>query len=110
MATCPEQLSIPDYKSEPLDHSWPQKRAHVDVTSAEETDNRVKESVHETIKKRGEGLTEATSDKTTDAKVEFKLTNSVTQFNVRSALGNLLELMKLVDKHVFLQSTSDETQ
>ena len=86
------------------------KRAHTDVTATEETDDRVKESVHEKIKKRVETLTEETTTKVTSVKVEFKLTNNATKFNVRSALGKLLEQMKQVDRHVVLKSTSDDSE
>ena len=86
------------------------KRPHVDVCAAEESDSRVKESVHEIIKKRGEILTEETSSKLTSVKVEFKIKNNTTQFNVRTALGKLLEQMKMADKEVILQSNNSASQ
>ena len=86
------------------------KRLHVDVENNEESDPRVKESTHEAIKKRGEGLTEEASSKLTPVKVEFKLTKTATQFNARTALGKLLEQIKQVDRHAIIQSTKDDTQ
>ena len=122
----PSVLSPDDDKQQPPD-SWmdhlrsdsnpnpwitpsPKKRTHVEVCTAETADPRVKESAQETIKKRGETLTEETTSKVTSIKIDFRLTNSTTKFNVRSALGALLEQMKLADRHVVMESNSDSTQ
>ena len=97
----------------PAQNPWnivSKKRTHVDVTSDETQDPRVKETDHDAIKKRGETLTEHTTDKVTPIRVEFRLNNSTTQFNVRNALGNLLVKMQEGDKTVVLQSLQDTSQ
>ena len=86
------------------------KRSHVDVTTNEEADTRVKVSVHDTIKQRGDELTEETTTKTTPVKVEFKLNNVTTRFNARTALGKLLEQMRLVDRHTIMKSVKDDEE
>ena len=88
----------------------PKKRTHVEVCSSETVDPRIKESVHDVIKQRGESLTEETTSKATSIRVDFRLNNGTTRFNVRTALGALLEQMKQVDKHVVLESNCDNTQ
>ena len=86
------------------------KRSHVDVATSEETDSRIKESVQETMRKRGEGLTDAMATKVTPVKIEFRIASAATKFNVRTALGRLMEQMKAVDRTAIFQSITDGTQ
>ena len=56
------------------------------------------------MRKRGEKLVEANTDKETAVQVEFKVSNTTKSFNLRDALGKLLTTMIEVYPTVKIQA------
>ena len=80
------------------------KKRVPNVYAAEETDNRVPESVQTIMRRRGETEVEKATDKDNPVQIEFKLPHASKRFNLRVALGKLMQVMQEVDKTVKVQS------
>ena len=84
------------------------KRQNTMIYATETEDERVQETPKEVMKRRGDAVVEASTDKETPVSVEFKIPKTTTKFNLREAVGKLLTMMLKVDQSVKFGASGGE--